>query len=343
MDDDDAQPRKFMVFVADNYEKVPHEKFEEQSDRSQSSARALAATKFAHMSKDDLSALDVTDEFCPANVQINASSALLFKIIVYLIGRLTVGFASETRCAAYATCPSRKGSSVGEGFTAGPLHVSYASGQHIRLTKIGPDPPGPFVHGEGEVEAWLWTRVLRTWNAPRILIKSIDNDNIGIALAVPRSCTGGVFVELKSREYDKPSKKNPGRLCIKGTKTRRYLDCGALAASIPDKAEALSLLFVAIVAGSDFCRGKASKSPISGVSIGTLIPVYEQLRERRLCIQRPEHTHVTGNVEKITEFLETCIQQRRRERPKAHEADTIKQVIASAMWNINYWASIFNE
>jgi hypothetical protein len=167
----------------------------------------------------------VTDDECPPNVLVNASSVLLFKIIIYLIGRLQVQFKSETRCAAYVTCPSEKGAS-------GPTRrTSYEAGQNIRLTDIGPPAPPIFHQGEGEIEAWLWTRVIKGWitefspaSAPaRILIKSIDNDNIGIALAVPPDFSAGVFVELNPREYDKPSKRDPSKLLLKGTKTRRYL------------------------------------------------------------------------------------------------------------------------
>lgn len=260
-------------------------------------------------------------------------------MIVYLIGRLTISFAKEDRCAAYVTCPSRKNGGDG------PVQVgtvSYASGQNVRLTETGPEAPGVFVHGEGEIEAWLWARVLRGWGARQVLIRSLDNDNLGLALAVPREMATGVFVELKTREYDKPTKKGPKQMCLRGTLTRRYLDCGKLACAMSVD-EKLSLLVVAILGGSDFCRpDHGDGSPIPGVGIGTLLTVYESGYKKRKFL-KGEAGKYEFETRAMESFVSDSIQKRRKQTPTLSEIQGLRPILDSLLWNINYWASIYDE
>lgn len=328
---------KYLILVADNYERVPVQKHAEQRSRHTSHMAAFAKAGYADISKEELDAMEVTDDTCPSSVHINASSTLLYKVLIYLIGCMTVEFANEKRFAMYVTCPSRKGAPLGDG------KCSFGAGQNIRVTERGLEPPGTFVHGEGEVEAWLWTRVLREWGARNILIRSIDNDNIGIALAIPPEMTTGVYVELKPRDYDKPTKSDPKRLCLRGEKTRRYLDCGRLVAHIPDPHVRLSLLATAVFAGSDFCRPlrETDHSPIPGVSIGTLLPTFAELK-LPLCIMK-EDGIPAFDTERVYNFISVCYRKRKRRELSRDELKEYDPVIDSALFNISYWATLFKD
>ena len=327
---------KFLVFVADNYERVPHQKRATQHARHVASSAALTKSGGT---KEELDALVVTDDFCPSAVQINASSALIFKVIVYLIGRLSIAHSREDRFSVYVSCPSRKGAADGEHVPV--LACSYVSGQNIRLSAHGNEPPPPFVLGEGEIAAWVWSDILKKWGATRILIKSIDNDNIGIALAVPKRYTTNVFIQLKSREYDKPSKKDPKRLCMQGTKTARFFDCGFFINALGGTDDKHNILFSAIIAGSDFCipLRPSDASPIPGVSIGTILKVLAVTKEP-LCRTAPDGT-VSVDIPAANRFIIECIRIRRRVTICGDELAAFRPVIESAAWNINYWASIF--
>lgn len=344
--------RKYMVLVADNYSLVTPLKRDEQARRSarstaslakyHSTPRSEAEDKYCGapprinptgvLTKAQIDQLIVTDTECPNNVYINASSALVFKVITYLIGRMSIACTNEDRCAVYVSCPSQK-----EGC---PAAVHYASGQNIRLTKDGPDPPAPFLHGEGEIEAWLWTKVLRGWGVEGpIIIKSLDNDNFGIALAVPPEYCRGVYVELKPRRYDAVSKRDPKRLKVEDT--RRAIDCGALASKVRSREEAYSLVLVANFAKSDFCAGPDGSAPIPGVGPGTLLPVFTDLSPT-LCKLDGDKDEVVGNEKAIYAYIAECIRRRRRDPPCELELKALAPIVKSGIWCVNYWASIFN-
>lgn len=108
-----------IIFVADNYERVPVEKHVVHTQRGDTEAVYAA----------------ISADYCPPNQIINANSDILFNVICYLLER-TIENAGDGSPIMYATCPSRKRGAVGDSvLLAG---TQYAAGTNIKST-----PPRP--------------------------------------------------------------------------------------------------------------------------------------------------------------------------------------------------------
>jgi len=256
--------------------------------------------------QDAASVLCITDEYCPPGRIINASPALIYNAICYLINCVAIAAQDSPSPILYATCPSLKNGERGDIVING---VSRIAGDNISLSKDAPAPPKNFVDGEGELLAWLWAAWLRrTCAETKILIRSIDTDNIGIAMLMEdENVRNSVVIELKSV--------GQGR-----EKRRRYFDCQQLAQCSKPHLRDMLLLYI-LGGGSDFCRGVITKSPIPKHGIITLLKHFNKYASN------------ISNEANLDFFLLTFIS------PK--QIYDLAPVKAAAFWNLAYWKDVF--
>ena len=284
------------VLVSDNYELVPAEKFAEQASRM---------SRISDTDRQAAAALSVTDEYCPPSHLINASPALIYNTICYLLNKVAVASQHSPYPVLYATCPSLKQGARSDIVING-LH--YAAGDNVVLSKNAPCPPKKFVDGEGELLAWLWAAWLRrTCAGTRTLIRSIDTDNIGIAMLMENiDVRNSVVVELKPV--------GQGR-----KKQRRYFDCCELAQVSTICLRDMLLLYI-LGGGSDFCRGVATKAPIPKHGIITLLKHFARYK-------------ISLNTRAGLDcFLSTFM--------SLEQLVELAPVKAAAFWNLEYWHDV---
>ncbi len=287
-----------IVLVADNYERVPVQKCIEQASRMQSIPEA----------DHDAAALSVTDDYCPPGRIINANPELMFNVICYLLHRVAIAAQNSEFPVLYATCPSIKQGKKCDIIING---IHRSAGDNIMLSKDAPAPPKNFVDGEGELLAWLWAAWFRRTQAgTRTLIRSIDTDNIGIAMLMENTqVRDSVIVELKpvGRGRDK---------------MRRYFDCRELA-KLPHFQLCDMLLLYILGGGSDFCRGVITRSPIPKHGIITLLKHFSK------------HAASLGGEAGLDGFLLTFI-------PPVQVSE-LAPVKAAAFWNLSYWHGVLSR
>lgn len=289
-----------IVLVSDNYERVPIQKGTEQANRmhcipeiDQDAARV---------------ALSVTDDYCPQSRVINASPKLMFNVIVYLLNRVAMAAQHSAMPEIYATCPSMKHGSPSVILING---IPRTAGDNIMLSKDAHSPPRNFVDGEGELLAWLWAAWFRRTRAgTRTLIRSIDTDNIGIAMLMQDTqVRDSVVIELKPVGRGKE-------------KMRRYFDCRELA-RIPYSQLCDMLLLYILGGGSDFCRGVITRAPIPKHGIVTLLKHFAK------------YAHGLGSEASLDGFLLTFMQPL--------QLSDLAPVKAAAFWNLGYWHDVLSR
>jgi hypothetical protein len=285
------------VLVSDNYELVPEQKFAEQASRMQNIPEADR--------QDAAVALSITDEYCPPSRIINASAALIYNAICYLLNRVAVTSQHSPYPVLYATCPSLKRGARSDIIING---VHRFAGDNIILSKDAPCPPKKFVDGEGELIAWLWAAWFsRTCAGRRTIIVSIDTDNIGIAMLMKDiGVRNSVVIELKPIGQGK-------------SKRRRYFDCRELTQRPLVDLKDMLLLYI-LGGGSDFCRGVITRAPIPKHGIITLL---KHFAKYAISLQ---------NEAGLDCFLSTFIPQQ--------QLSELAPVKAAAFWNLEYWHGV---
>ena len=213
--------RKYLIIVCDDYRHVPHEKKDEQAKRHEANRKTFKGlqTKLLECPEnlEDIGDVEITDDHCLSPQLLRLSSTALHKLMIYILNRLHCEYANYTNLVVYAACPARKihGDVASVAAALSDDETMFAPGAHVRLSKEGPDPPASFKGSrEGEVLAWKWARFLMDYlGIKKALIRSTDNDNVGIAIAQQPHLCKGIFVQLKSRVYKeavvakKPKKK----------------------------------------------------------------------------------------------------------------------------------------
>lgn len=199
-----------IILVSDNYVLIPVEKNAEHDRR----ALKEPSTKPVR---------DITDEYCPNGSDLNGNPEMIYQLICYLLNRFAIhvaamsinGIATGTNLPSiYITCPSRRVSAVDA--TVVIRGVAYHPGDNVLLNGAASNHPAKFADGEGEICAWLWASWLHSKNEfSRILINSIDTDNIGIAMLMKSGLKARVVIALQS-------------VTRGATRTLRTFDCAPL-------------------------------------------------------------------------------------------------------------------
>ena len=176
-------------------------------------------------------------------------------------------------------------------------------------------PPPPFVDGEGELIAWLWAAWCRR-NRPdlRFLLRSIDTDNIGIAMLMDPTVRDCVVVELKAVKAACKADK-----AGKAGKLRRLFNCAALACHSRESLRDQLLLFL-VGGGSDYCRGITQRAIIPGCGIVTLLK-----HRRRHSAQLCDGTAVLSAFWHLVAFT---------------DATALRPALDAVLWNLEYWAQV---
>ena len=183
---------------------------------------------------------------------------------------------------------------------------------------LAPPPPPPFVDGEGELVAWLWAAWFRRCRPDlRFLLRSIDTDNIGIAMLMDPLVRDCVVVELKAVAVK--AAEAGGKAGGKATKVRRLFNCAALSCHSQESLRDQLLLFL-IGGGSDYCRGSAQRAIIPGCGIVTLLK-----HRRRHGTQLCDGDTVLPAFWHMVAFT---------------DAAALRPALGAVFWNLEYWAQV---
>jgi hypothetical protein len=301
-------PIRYVVFVADNYLKVPAEKSAVHTSRQSSHAPHHILTLA------ELRSIHVTDDTIPPPELLRANPVLFYKAIHYLFARLAA-MDPIAGTSIYISYPSIKTPPGTPTPTDIGVDAPFEYGKNYRLTTTGPDPPTEWPLGEGEILAHLWAHWFVSYmplGATRF-ITSVDNDNIPFILLAPIAHSVNLFVRLRDRVVD-------------GVPTARFFNADALRSHFTDQALAASLAFVAILCGSDYCVKIPRVGP-QALLKAAFTTSSTKIASHHLFIRAS--AALTPNTDAIKKFASSLTKK---------PIDTSLS-ISTAIWNCHYWAS----
>jgi hypothetical protein len=191
--------------------------------------------------------------------------------------------------------------------------TDWLSGGVVELTSTGsPTPPGPKIHGEGDMLCRVWSDFFGEKNPnAKIVIRSKDLDMLGIYAARPPLGDCSIHITSSPKSYEFIRVK-PLHLNLLRTRER-----------------ALGFTYALILAGSDFCEG------IKGISGSNLVkttietqtedqPLYFNGKRPKICKKR----------------LNNLMNKACRRSKKGFSINPHRLAFCRANWNLDYWMSM---
>lgn len=327
----------FVVFVADDYNRVPKEKAQTQRDRAKGRQTGIGEAGI------DIAAAVITDDKLPPIAVIRSSPTLFYRTIIFLYRKILAMELSPDIHVFFST-PSPK-TVTGEGlFRAQPTDLPMGANIGLRPSTEFPFP-SHWQQGEGEVIAWCWARHLRQFfpqpETDRTVIISCDNDNFAICLLQPRGVSKNVFVKLVDKTLSHATVR--AHLATRGVTTRhprahddtmvtvdRYFDCNGIRTLFRGDPTATSVALMCILGGTDYCKGLPGIGPV------TIAAHADRL------IRDPLPLTGSGgedDIDIIMSFITTLDTKKGKKRPST---DSHQPCAETAAWNIRYWKTCTN-